>query len=123
MSLALLLILSVALACGLNKPWRHYEQKPFDAQQWRDGDAITRGTMIVDLFKKRTVSGKSRDGVVELLGEPDKKTSSEGSEVWLYRIEVTGETPRRYFPVSFDKEGRASAGRAQAGTMSMVVDE
>lgn len=121
--LGLLLILSVSLACGLAKPWRNYEKKPFDSQQWKDGDRVTRGTMYFDLFEKRTLTGKSKDDVVELLGQPDKKITVEGLEVWLYRVEIVGEWTRPVFPVSFDKNGRAFAGRVRDGTMSMVVEE
>src|SRR6266508_805569 len=98
---ALVLILSAGLACGLRKPWRDYKPRPFDSQEWRKGDRITRGTMYFDLFEKRTLNGKSKDEVLQLLGEPDKKTSSEGLEVWLYRIDITGEWNRPCFPVSF----------------------
>ena len=121
-ALALLLMLSVGLACGFRKPWRDYKDRPFNAQEWRNGDAITRGTMVGDLFRHREFGGQRREGVVQLLGEPDKKTSSEGLEVWLYRIEVVGETPRRYFPVSFRENGGAFGGMVKGGTMSMTVD-
>ncbi len=121
--IGLLLILSVSLACGLAKPWRDYTKKPFDSQQWKAGDRITRGTMYFDLFEKRTLTGKSKDEVEELLGEPDKKVSTEGREVWLYRVDIVGEWTRPVFPVSFDKNGRAFAGRAKGGTMSMVCEE
>jgi hypothetical protein len=122
--LALLLLGSVGFACGgIKKPWRDYTKKPFDSQQWKSGDAQTRGTMYFDLFVKRKLTGKSKDEVLELLGEPDKKTSSEGLEVWLYRIEIVGEWNRPAFPVSFDKNGKAFAGRVEDGTMSMIVEE
>ena len=121
----LLLMLFVSLSCGFRKPWRSYEQQPFDSQKLRDGDAITRGTMVTDIFRTRMLTGKTRENVVGLLGEPDKKRpgSTSGVEVWLYTVEVTGETPRRYFPVSFDKNGAAFAGATKDGTMSIMVDE
>lgn len=122
-SACLLLMLLVSVSCGLRNPARSYEQQPFDSQKWRDGDAITRGTMITDLHRKRTLSGQSKEGVVALLGEPDKKRSSSGGEAWLYQIEVAGEKPRRFFPVSFDRNGRASSGESKDGTLSLVVDE
>ena len=122
--LALLLIASISLACaGIKKPWRDYNKKPFDSQQWKASDPQTRGTMYFELFVKRKLTGKSKDEVLELLGEPDKKTSSEGLEVWLYRIEIVGEWDRPAFPVSFDKNGRAFGGRVKDGTMSMIVEE
>jgi hypothetical protein len=122
----LLLILFVSLSCGFRKPWRSYEQQPFDSQKWKSGDGITRGTMIFDLHKKRALGGQSTEGIMELLGEPNKKrpgASNTSSEVWLYGIEVVGEKTYRYFPVSFDKQGRASSGEVSGGTMSLIVDE
>ena len=122
-SVCLLLVAFVGTSCGLRKPWRSYANQPFDSQRWRDGDAITRGTMFWDIFERRRLSGKSREDVVALLGEPDRKRSIEGKEVWLYQVEVIGETPRRFFPVSFDQKGLASAGAARTGTVSMLMDE
>jgi hypothetical protein len=123
MLVAIALIVSVGLACGLRKPWRDYTPRPFNSQQWRDGDAVTRGTMYADLFTSRQLGGQRREGVVALLGEPDKKTTTEGLEVWLYHVEVTGEWSHPYFPVSFRKDGGAFAGRVKDGTMSMIIDE
>ena len=118
------LFLSVVLACaGVRKPWRDYEKKPFDSEKWRKGDRIDRGTMYFDLFEKRTLNGKTRDDVVRLLGEPDKKLSVEGREVWLYRIDVIGEWTSPCFPVSFEPNGKTFAGRIKNGTMSMIVEE
>ncbi|HEY0323410.1 MAG TPA: hypothetical protein VGC66_20805 [Pyrinomonadaceae bacterium] len=122
----LLLVLFVSLSCGFRKPWRSYEQQSFDSQKWKDGDGITRGTMIFDLHKNRTLSGQSRENIAGLLGEPDKKRpgrSARAAEVWLYQIETVGEKPKQYFPVSFDPQGRASSGEAHEGTMSLLVDE
>ncbi len=122
----LLLMLVLCLSCGFRKPWRSYEQQPFDSQKWKEGDAITRGTMVFDIHRKRALSGQSKEGVAELLGEPDKKrqgNSQVSNEVWLYRIEVVGETPRRFFPVSFDRNGKASSGEVSGGTISLIVDE
>ena len=125
-SVCLFLMLLVSLGCGFRKPWRSYDQQPFDSQKWRDGDAITRGTMITDLHRKRTLNGQSKEGIVGLLGEPDKKrqgNSARSTEVWLYQIETVGEKPRQYFPVSFDAQGKASSGEVSGGTLSLLVDE
>jgi hypothetical protein len=119
---ALTLIVFVGLACGLRKPWRSYERKKFDAQKWRDGEALERGTMCFDLFRHPDLTGQNQDGVVALLGKPDKKVTTEGREVWLYHVELVGEWKYPYFPVSFEKDGRAFGGRIKNGTMSMVVD-
>jgi hypothetical protein len=79
--------------------------------------------MYFDLFIKRKLTGKFPGEVLEFLGPPAKKTSSEGLEVWLYRIEIVGEWNHPAFPVSFDKNWKAFAGRVKDGTMSMIVEE
>ena len=110
----LLLLLSVSLSCSLpRKFWRSYEQQPFDAQKWRSSDAQERGTMFVDLYSKRRIHGKPREEVLALLGEPDKKLTGGGSEIWHYKVEFAGEDPVQYFPVTFDKNGRAGIGTAR----------
>jgi hypothetical protein len=110
----LLLLLSVSLSCTLpRKFWRSYEPQPFDVQKWQSADAQERGTMFVDLYKKRLVHGKSKEEVLVLLGEPDKKSTGAGSEIWHYKVEFAGEMPVQYFPVTFDKNGRAGIGTAR----------
>ena len=125
-SLCLLLLLFVSFGCGFRKPWRSYEQQPFDSQKWKSGDALTRGNMVRDLFIKRSLNNQTKETVVNMLGEPDKKrqgTSAVSTEVWLYQIETVGEKPYQYFAVSFDKQGRASGGEVSGGTISILVDE
>ena len=117
------LLLFVVVGCGLRKPWRDYKAKPFDSEKWRNGDRVDRGTMYADLFIKRTLNGKSKDEVRQLLGEPDKKASVEGREVWLYRLEVVGEWTSPCFPVSFEPGGKTFGGMVHDGTMSMIVEE
>jgi hypothetical protein len=111
--ICLFLILLVNISCTLpNKFWRSYEPQRFDSQKWRDGDTLTRGTMFIDLFTKRKINGKTREEVLALLGEPDKKSTSSDYEIWHYRVEFAGENPTQYFPVTFDKNGRAGIGTA-----------
>jgi outer membrane protein assembly factor BamE (lipoprotein component of BamABCDE complex) len=106
--------MSVSLSCTLpRKFWRSYEPQPFDAQKWQNADAQERGTMFVDLYKKRLVHGKSKEEVLAVLGEPDKKSTGGGSEIWHYKVEFAGEEPVQYFPVTFDKNGRAGIGTAR----------
>jgi hypothetical protein len=114
-SVCLLLLLTVSLSCSLpRKFWRSYEPQPFDAQKWQSGDAQERGTMFVDLYKKRVVHSKPKEEVLALLGEPDKKSTGGGSEIWHYKVEFAGEEPVQYFPVTFDKNGRAGIGTARS---------
>lgn len=113
-SICLLLFSLLSLSCTLpRKFWRSYEQKPFDTQKWRAGDALERGTMFVDLYTERIIHGKTRERVLALLGEPDKKSTAGGREVWHYKVEFVGEEPIQYFPVTFDKNGQAAVGTTQ----------
>jgi hypothetical protein len=124
LAIAASLFLCAGLACsGIRKPWKSYTKQPFNSEKWRKGDRVDRGTMYFDLFEKRTLSGKSKEEVEQLLGEPDKKALVEGREVWLYRIDVVGEWDRPVFPVSFEPNGRTFAGMVKGGTMSMIVEE
>lgn len=125
-SFCLLLVLLVSFGCGFRKPWRSYEQQPFDSAKWKAGDALTRGTMVRDLFIKRSLNNQTKETVAQMLGEPDKKrqgASAVSTEVWLYQIETVGEKPYQYFPVSFDRQGRSSGGEVREGTISILVDE
>ena len=59
---------------------RPFEKRKFDAEAWRGGDAQTRGEMSEDLQFGRNesndyyLSRKSHQEILELLGEPDRKT-------------------------------------------------
>ena len=122
--LGLILILSVNLGClNVRRPWRDYSDKPFNSQEWLAGDAIERGRMYSDIYNSRTLEGKSREYVVILLGEPDKKATVEGREVWLYRIENRFHNRLNQFPVTFDSKKGAMAHGVKGGTASLVVDE
>lgn len=113
---------SLTAGC-VKKPWRSYEKQPFDSAGWRNGDAVTRGTMYSDLGTTHALEGKSRDEVLEMLGEPDKKRPNAKGEAWLYRVEVVGRRIRSYVPVSFDGDGRASFGEVSGGKAYALVDE
>lgn len=124
LSFCLLIILSINLGCiNFRKPWRDYSDKPFNSEEWLAGDEIERGRMYGDLFLSRKLDGKSREDVVKLLGEPNKKVTVEGREVWLYRIENRFSNDLRNFPVSFDRKQGTFAGGVRGGTISMIVDD
>ncbi len=120
-AVALVLFVCAVMACS--SLIKDYKPKPFDSEKWRHGNRTVRGTMYFDLFEKHTLTNKTRDEVVQLLGEPDKKLSVEGREVWLYRLDVRGEWTSPCFPVSFEPNGKTFAGRIKNGTMSMIVEE
>ena len=118
--IALLLAVSAVIACSLLKD---YKPREFDSAKWKSGNHTVRGTMYFDLFQKHTLTNKTRDDVLQLLGPPDKKVMIEGREVWLYRIDVQGEWDRPVFPVSFEPGGKTFAGMAKNGTMHMINEE
>jgi hypothetical protein len=111
---ALALVLSVGFGCGgMNNPFRDYSSKPFKSQQWRAGDAIERGRMLRDLYKNRgVISGKSKESVLETLGEPDKKSEVAGQEVWQYAVKFSGQSATNYFSVSFKDNKSAVVGNS-----------
>ncbi|HVE57638.1 MAG TPA: hypothetical protein VNB22_12465 [Pyrinomonadaceae bacterium] len=113
----LLLLVLLGGCAGFNRIGRSYAPIPFNSQKWRDGDAQIRGTMFVDLFKKRIVNGKTKDDVLMLLGEPDKKSIVNDSEIWQYRVEFAGENPVQSFSVTFDKNGKAAMGASQTARL------
>jgi hypothetical protein len=57
--------------------------------------------MVNDIFESQALEGKSREDIVKLLGEPDKKATVERREVWLYRIENRFLNRLNQFPVIF----------------------
>lgn len=113
----LLLLVLIGGCAGFNRIGRSYEPIPFNSQKWRDGDAQVRGTMFLDLFKKRIVNGKTKDEVLTMLGEPDKKSTVNDSEIWQYRVEFAGENPAQSFSVTFDKNGKAAMGASRTAQL------
>ena len=122
--LSLIAILLITLACGFIKnPLRDYSEKPFNSEEWLKGDAVERGRMFTDIYAKRILEGKSKESVLEMLGEPDKKQEIEGREVWLYYVEHSHKLPQKYFPVSFEGTEKTFAGKIKDGTISILVEE
>lgn len=62
-------------------------------------------------------------GGAALLREPDRKRTIESKEVWLYQLEIDSETPRPFFPVTFDRQGLAMAGAARNGRFTMLFND
>lgn len=121
-SFCLLLVFSNFGCSGLVKnPFREYSEKPFNSAEWLGGDEVERGRMYGDLFSSRAIDGKSKDDVIKLLGEPEKKITVEGRDVWLYHVEHQYKTPMKYFPVTFDNKKGAFAGRVLGGTFSLLA--
>lgn len=101
--LAIALIFCIGLGCGgMNNPFRDYSSKPFDSKDWRSGDATERGRMLRDLHSKRAVvTGKSKEEILEILGEPDRKATVAGNEVWQYAMKFSGRSDTAFFSVGF----------------------
>jgi hypothetical protein len=95
-SLAILVLMAVSLGC-LNgrKLRRSYEQKPFDTESWKNGDAIERGTMSKSLVGVQPIKkfvGSTKTEIIKTLGEPDKirkdKIGSRDMNVLIYEIDL-----------------------------------
>lgn len=124
LAVSLLLIAAVNLSCmGFRKPWRDYSDKPFNSKDWLAGDRIERGRMTHDVFKKRIPNGKSRDQILGIFGEPDRKKTVEGKEVWFYKTDIGIPDALDMFPISFDDKGRAYVGVVTGSTISIGAKE
>lgn len=94
--LAIVCICFVGLGCiNGKKLWRNYEQKPFDATEWRSGDIIERGTMSQDLIGIKTILeevGNNKDEIIQTLGSPDKirkdKIGENEATVLMYEMDL-----------------------------------
>jgi hypothetical protein len=101
------LILCLFVSCTtvknlVPKKNRAFQERNFDSKLWIEGDAQTRGEMSEDLRWKKSVSdvsfigSKTKPEILEVLGEPDRKTRGKccgvggtfEEEVWLYNLEV-----------------------------------
>ena len=101
------LVLSLFVSCTMVKNLipqkkRPFQERTFDSNLWREGDAQARGEMSEDLRWKNNAAGgnllrdKSQAEILNYLGEPDRKTrgkccgagGTSDEEVWLYNIEI-----------------------------------
>jgi hypothetical protein len=119
----LLTVLLLGAACGMVKnPFRDYSKKPFNSTEWRNADAIGRARMFHDLTD-RHINGKSREEILNLLGEPDRKVSEDGREIWLYRVDFGHNSSMPYMPVTYDRKFGTFAGRLKDGKMGALSAE
>lgn len=123
--LCLTMIISVSLGCmNMKRPWRDYSDKKFTSQEWLAGDLIERGRMTSDLFDQRdSFKSKSKEEILKILGEPDKKVTVEGRDVWLYRFTNRFHNDLNLQPITFDKKEGTLIGGIKGGTFSMIVDD
>ena len=59
-------LITAALLCGCNR-----SDSKFDSKAWKAGGSSSRGAMVQDLTDRGLLIGRTRPGVVDLLGEPD----------------------------------------------------
>src|SRR2546426_8509714 len=45
--------------------------KPFDSRRWKDGNPSDRGAMVQDILDRKSLIGKPRSDIQDLLGKPD----------------------------------------------------
>jgi len=122
-----ILLLCCFISCDSVREKRVFQERKFDSDLWRKGDAQTRGEMSEDLRWKKTESGryvlddKTRTEVLALLGEPDRKTrgkccgagGTSDEEVWLYNLEMSdgidSKTKTEHFQIYFTESGKVDA--------------
>jgi hypothetical protein len=121
----LLLILAVSLGClNAGQTLRDYSEKKFNSKEWLAGDEIERGRMIFDIFDRQdSFRNKTKEEILKIFGEPDKKVTVENREVWLYRTANRFRSARNLLPVTFDKKEGTLIGGIKNGTFSMVVSD
>ena len=65
LGLVLAALITAALLCGCNR-----SDSKFDSKAWKAGGSSSRGAMVQDLTDRGLLIGRTRPGVVDLLGEP-----------------------------------------------------
>lgn len=123
-----MLLLCCFISCNSIRENRAFQERPFDSNLWRKGDAQTRGEMSRDFLWKRAESGnyvldaKTRAEVLAILGEPDRKTrgkccgagGTSEDEVWLYTLEVSDgkeKLKNEHFQIYFTESGKVDEWR------------
>src|SRR5262245_10362764 len=61
-----------------------FESIKFNSEQWINGDRRLRGTMVDSLMADSLLYGKSKSGVIEILGEP---TASDTIGPLVYQVD------------------------------------
>jgi hypothetical protein len=91
--LSLFIIVLLNTTCGIVKNiTRDYSSKEFTSTDWKKGDAVERGRMLIDIYKKRSryINGKNEKELLEIFGEPDTKKDKNDTSFWLYNLEFKG---------------------------------
>ncbi|PIZ95217.1 MAG: hypothetical protein COX81_01315 [Candidatus Magasanikbacteria bacterium CG_4_10_14_0_2_um_filter_37_12] len=61
-----------------------FEDANFDSEKWIGATDVERGTMAHDVVENKLFTGKTKEELVVLLGEPNY--TSVGTERWFYSI-------------------------------------
>ncbi len=101
---AALAVCAVLLAgCGGGSP--DASGTEFDARAWKQGDGKVRARMAQNLVEKRTLVGKSKIGVISLLGKPDQ-ASTESFAYFFDSGDADRPGSRYYVHVEFGPRGQ-----------------
>jgi len=73
--------------------------EPFDSAAWKNGDERSRGQMVYDLQNGKTLIGKSKSEVIEILGHGEDYPNGE-----TYYVDTRVPWDQR-FTVHFDGDG------------------
>lgn len=84
-TLVLLLVLVVVFGCEGVKPTTGAGAK-FDSKAWIAAKGDSARQPMVKLLEKELKVGMSVEEVVDLMGEPDRKTDSESERSYLYGL-------------------------------------
>ena len=120
----LMTVLLLSSGCGIiRNPFRESSNIPFNSEVWKKSDAFERGRMFDEMVKKPVIDGLDENGLIKLLGEPDKKRKEDGNSIFLYRIEVGHNTTMPFLGITIDKENGAFLGAVSNGKASILVAE
>ena len=106
-----------------NREDRPFQERKFDSKLWLEGDTQTRGEMSENLRWNQSetggspLEGKTRQQVLAILGEPDRKTRGKccgaggtfEEEVWLYDIKAQDADSKikdEHFQIYFTESGK-----------------
>ena len=95
-------------------------QEPFDAAKWQDKQVDWWGTdfrevMLDDLLESQILPGKSKEEVIQLLGEPERRLSADQVQYVVrekYGWDIDPEY-LKYLLVTFDLTGHAQTAIVQ----------
>ncbi|HCE44721.1 MAG TPA: hypothetical protein DET40_14360 [Lentisphaeria bacterium] len=76
----------ITITCLVN--YGKITQKSFNSKEWILGNELTRGEMARDLVSSKVLIGKTKEEVVELLGQPSSSKSSFNNDRFYYIVDI-----------------------------------